>query len=489
MIDNLLLGLEHILQWQILLTILLGAVVGYIIGIIPGLSAGMGIALMLPFTFGLDVLTALVFLTALYCAAEYGGSITAITLNIPGDAGSAATTLDGYPMAKQGYPAKALGISMVASFFGSLLSIFGLTFLSTYMASFALGFGPPEYFAMALFGLSLVVSLGGTSLIKGFIAVGFGLLITTIGIDPITGETRYAYSINLLEGLDIIPIILGVFAISEILIIIERLGEDKTLGSKSSGALPSLKELYKTRIATLRGALIGFAIGVIPGVGKNVASFVAYGEQKRSSKNPEKYGKGAPEGIAASESANSAVVGGALVPLLSLGIPGSIAAAILIGAFTIQGLQPGPLLFDNDPGLIYGIFIALFLGNFFMLLVGVLGIPLWTRITAFPKELFTPVVLSMVILAAFASTMNTFFMWITLIFGVIGYFMRKYNFPIAPLVLAVVLGEMIETSFRQSMLLSGGSLQIFIERPITLTIFILLFISVGFQMFRSFNKS
>lgn len=481
-------GFGLVLQWQNLIAILVGATAGYAAGALPGLSAGMAIALLLPFTFTLKPLTSLVMLTALYAAAEYGGSITAITINVPGEAGSAPTCFDGYPLTKKGFPAKALGISIISSLFAGLFSTIMLILVSVPIAKIAIKFGPPEYLALGIFGLSMVASLGGKSWVKGFIAVGFGLLLTTIGIDPVSGNSRYVFNMNLFEGIPLIPVLVGLFAISEVFMEMEEMGGGNLPYVKVSGSLPTLKEVFDTKMAIIRGAIIGFIVGVIPGAGKAVASFIAYGEQKRSSKNPELYGTGILEGIAAPEAANVSVVGGALVPLLSLGIPGSAAGAILIGAFTIQGLQPGPLLFVKEPGLVYGIFAALLLGNVVMFIMGILGIPLWTKVVTIPKKVLTPIVLCMVIFAAYAESNSIFNMWLAIIFGFVGYLMRKYGFPVAPVVLAIVLGEMIETAFRRSLIISDGSFGIFVTRPMALVILLVSFASVGYQIYRGFKK-
>lgn len=488
MLTNLINGFGLVLQWQNLVAIFLGAIIGYAAGALPGLSAGMAIALLLPFTFSLKPLTSLVLLTALYASAEYGGSITAITINVPGEAGSAATCFDGYPLTKKGFPAKALGISIISSLFAGLFSTVLLILVSVPIANVAIKFGPPEYFALGIFGLSMVASLGGKSWVKGFIAVGFGLLLTTIGIDPVSGNSRYVFSMNLFEGIPLIPVLVGLFAISEVFMEMEEMGGGNLPYVKVSGSLPTFKEVSDTKMAIIRGSIIGFIVGVIPGAGKAVASFIAYGEQKRSSKNPELYGTGLLEGIAAPEAANVSVVGGALVPLLALGIPGSAAGAILIGAFTIQGLQPGPLLFVKEPGLVYGIFAALLLGNLVMFFMGILGIPLWTKVVTIPKKVMTPIILVMVIFAAYAESNNIFYMWLAIIFGFVGYLMRRYGFPVAPVVLAIVLGEMIETAFRRSLILSDGSYGIFVGRPMALVILLISALSVGYQIYRGIKK-
>ncbi|WP_170291163.1 tripartite tricarboxylate transporter permease [Neomoorella glycerini] len=294
---------------------------------------------------------------------------------------------------------------------------------------------------------------------------------------------------NLFEGIPLIPVLIGLFAISEVLMTMEEIGEGSVTYQKISGALPTIKEYLSTHMAMLRGTVIGFLIGIVPGAGKAVASFIAYSEEKRASKHPELFGTGILEGVAAPEAANNAVVSGALVPLLALGIPGSAAAAILIGAFTIQGLQPGPLLFVKEPDLVYGLFASLLVGNIVMLAMGLMGTQLWAKVVTVPKNILTPIVLAMVIFAAYAESNNLFTVWLALLFGIIGYIMRKYDFPVAPVVLAVVLGEMIETSFRRALIISDGSLAIFISRPIASIILLISVISIGYQFFRGMKKA
>ncbi|MCL4425157.1 MAG: tripartite tricarboxylate transporter permease [Firmicutes bacterium] len=488
MLENLVTGFALVAQWQNVIAILAGSVLGYLVGALPGLSAGMAIALLLPFTFNMPSLTSLVLLTALYGAAEYGGSITAVTINVPGEAGSTPTTFDGYPLTKKGFPAKALGVSIVASAYAGILSTVALILISVPLARIALSFGPPEYFALGIFGLTMVASLGGKSWIKGFISVLFGLLITTIGIDPISGTSRFTFTMDLFEGIPLIPVLVGLFAISEVLMNMEEIGQGDIVYQKISGALPSLREYLGTNLAMLRGTIIGFIIGIIPGAGKAVASFIAYSEEKRASKHPELFGTGVLEGVAAPEAANNAVVSGALVPLLALGIPGSAAAAILIGAFTIQGLQPGPLLFVKEPDLVYGLFASLLVGNIAMLAMGLFGTQLWAKVVAIPKNVLTPIVLAITLFAAYAESNTLFSVWLALFFGLLGYLLRKYDFPVAPIVLAVVLGEMIETSFRRALILSDGSLSIFVAKPIALAILLLATSSVVYQLYRGLKK-
>jgi putative tricarboxylic transport membrane protein len=487
MIENLAAGFVLVAQWQNALAIVVGSIVGYLVGALPGLSAGMGIALLLPFTFYMPPLTSLVLLTSLYSAAEYGGSITAVLINVPGEAGATPTTFDGYPLTQKGQPGKALGISIVASAYAGLASTIALILVSIPLAQIALRFGPPEYFALGIFGLTTVAGLAGKSWVKGFIAVLFGLLITTIGVDAVSGTSRYIFTKSLYEGIPLIPVLVGLFAISEVFETMEEMGE-RLVYRKFSGTLPTLQEYLGTHTAMLRGTIIGFIIGIVPGAGKAVASFIAYNEERRASKHPELFGTGVLEGVAAPEAANNAVVGGALVPLLSLGIPGSAAAAVLIGAFTIQGLQPGPLLFVKEPGLVYGLFASLLIGNLVMLAMGLLGTKLWAKVLEVPKNILTPIVLAICLFAAYAESGNVFTVWLALLFGILGYFLRKYGFPVAPIVLAIVLGSMIEISFRRSLILSDGSLAILVTRPVALVILGLATLSVGYQAVRDLRK-
>jgi putative tricarboxylic transport membrane protein len=487
MLQNLAHGFVLTAQWQNLVAIVAGSITGYFVGALPGLSAGMGIALLLPFTFYMPPLTSLVLLTSLYSAAEYGGSITAVLINVPGEAGATPTCFDGYPLTQKGAPGKALGVSIVASAYAGILSTVALILVSIPLAQIALKFGPPEYFALGIFGLTTVAGLAGKSWIKGFITVLFGLLITTIGVDAVSGTSRYIFAKSLYEGIPLIPVLIGLFAVSEVFETMEELAE-KIIYQKFSGSLPTIREYMGTHLAMLRGTIIGFIIGIVPGAGKAVASFIAYNEERRASKHPELFGTGVLEGVAAPEAANNAVVGGALVPLLSLGIPGSAAAAVLIGAFTIQGLQPGPLLFVKEPGLVYGLFASLLVGNIVMLGMGLVGTKIWAKVLDVPKNVLTPIVLATILFAAYAESTNVFGVWIALIFGVLGYVMRKYDFPVAPVVLAMVLGGMIEVSFRRSLILSDGSLLFLATRPVAAAILLLAALSIGYQVQRDWRK-
>lgn len=467
MIDGLSYAVEGVLSPAILLAIVVGAALGYVVGALPGLGPAVSVALLLPFTYDMEPLVSLALLTALYMAAQYAGSVTAVLMNIPGEAGATPTTFDGYPLTLQGKPAKALGMSMGASFFGGVLSTVALMFAAVQLGEIALRFGPPEYVGLAVFGLAIAVSLTSGSTLKAGIAVCVGLLVSMIGLDALTGMPRYAYVPELYEGISLVPILIGLFAIPEVLVSLEQSVRGMGRLRRLEGGLPTLREYRGALPAMTRGGIIGFLIGVLPGAGTSVASFVAYGQEKRSSKTPEEFGKGSLRGVAAPEAANNSAVSGSLVPLLSLGIPGSATAAVLIGAFLIHGLAPGPLLFQNEPDLVYGLFGALLVANFAMLAIGLGGVRLWARFTTIPAALVMPLVLALSMIAAYSDANSLFGVWVAIAFGVLGYAFRKIGIPAAPVVLAVVLGDILESSFRRSLLITDGSPIIFLERPLT----------------------
>lgn len=479
MLENLAMGFGLALQWDLLLAVIVGAIAGYMVGIIPGLGSSTGVAILVPFTFELSPLVSLALLTALYGAAAYGGSITSILFNIPGEASTAVTCLDGYALTEKGFPGKALGISIIASTVAGIIGTMGLIVFSAPLARFALSFDSPEYLMLALFGLSVVGGLSGKSWLEGFIAVFLGLLLTTVGIDQITGEIRFANIPELYDGIPFIPALIGLFGISEILISLEEKSVQGSLRStKQLGQLPSWKEIFHCVPAILRGTGIGFILGVLPGVGGTIASFVAYNEEKRASRHPEKFGTGVLQGVAAPDAANNAVVGGALIPLLTLGIPGSGTTAILIGAFLIHGLQPGAALFTKQPDLVYGLFACLLIGNVIMMLMGLFFAGQWGKLMLVPKNILLPLVIVICVIGSYTVTNGMVPVWLALIFGVIGYFFRKVGIPVAPIVLALVLGSLVENSLRRALVSSGGDFSVLFTRPISLILFILTVLSL-----------
>ncbi|MDR1978063.1 MAG: tripartite tricarboxylate transporter permease [Synergistaceae bacterium] len=470
MLENLVSGFGYAFQQHSLAALCAGTLIGYFIGAMPGLNPTLGISLLIPFTFGMKPIPAMILLSSLYMACEYGGAITAILINTPGTSAAAATALDGYPLTLQGKAGKALGISIISSGLGSFFSTLLLIAFAIPLARFALSFGGPEYFALALFGLSIVSSLASDSLIKGWSAAIMGLLFSCVGMDTINGVGRYTPHLYLLEGLPFIAVMIGLFAISEVFVLLEgRSGKGENFTGRVD-ALPTGAEMKSCGITVVRGTLIGFIVGIIPAAGANIASWVSYNDAKRRSRSPELFGNGALEGIAASESANNSAVSGALVPLLTLGIPGSSAAAVLIGALTIQGLQPGPLLFTRNPEIPYSIFAAFLLSAPLMTVFGLTCSKFFARVSSVPDEILAFCIFGVCVLGTYAIGNSMFHVWVSLGFGVLGYFMRKFGFPTAPMVLAIVLGPMAETNLRLALLMGGGNAGIFFSRPISLVI-------------------
>ncbi len=481
--DLLLQGFSQVFQPSVFILLISGVIVGIVIGSLPGLTATMGVALFLPVTFGMDAVTGILLLIGVYFGSIYGGSIAAILLNTPGTPASAATALDGYALTKQGKAGKALGIAAISSGFGGLLSALMLIFISPQLARIALDFSAPEMFGLAVFGLSIISSISGGSVLKGLIAGVFGLVICTIGMDPMTSYPRFTYdNISLLNGLNFIPVMIGLFAVSEALVIMEEqlTGGQGIKNIAASYVLPKWNELKKLWGTMIRSGFIGTFIGIIPGAGADIAAFVSYNEAKRFAKKDEKetFGKGNPKGIAAAEAANNGVTGGSMVPLLTLGIPGDAVAAIMLGALVVQGVQPGPQLFQNSGELVYTLFAGMLVANILMLTFGLSGIRLFTKILKVPKNIIAPIILVLSTIGSYAIANNYFDVFTMLGAGIIGYFMKKFDFPASPIVLALILGPMAESEMRRALVMSEGSFMIFLERPISLAFIILAIVSL-----------
>ena len=476
--NDLWLGLQEFGQFLPILMMFIGVIVGIMVGVLPGLSPSIGVALMLPVTFGLDPISALVLLVSVYLSSNYGGSITAIAINTPGTPGAVATTFDGYELTKQGKPLQALLTSLTASTIGGLIGTIILILFSVPLASLALSFESYEYFALGVFGLTIISSLAGKSPLKGFISSAIGLLLITIGFDTQLPFSRFSMGIpDLADGIAFIPALIGLFALGEIFYSIEKGGNlesQKTAKVNLSDKL-SWKELFKMKFLMLKASVIGTLVGCIPGAGGTIATFIAYDNAKSGSKHPEKFGKGSLEGVAAPEAANNGSVGGALVPLLTLGIPGSASTAVLIGALMIHKLNPGPQLFDKEPGLVYGIFISLFFANIFMFFVGLLGNKVWIKIIAAPKSLLYPIILALSFIGSYFIQNSIFDVGICIAFGILGWLMKRGDFPTAPVILGLILGKMIEENLRLS-LVKGEWLDFF-TRPGSLIIIILALVS------------
>lgn len=489
MIENLLMGFSLILQPIVLTGLVGGTVVGYLIGAMPGLGPTLAISLVLPFTFAMDPILALVSLTSLYVAAEYGSGITAILINAPGTPSAVPTAWDGYPMAKKGEAGFALNVSILSSGAGAFLSTLFLIATAAPLSELALRFGPAEYFALGVFGLSLVSSLGGSSLVLGFISLSIGVVVTTIGMDPVNGVPRFSPNPDFYEGIPLVPALLGLFALSEVLFMLENSWVAKSVSVKitkaRNGSFTKYRALWKV---TLRGSVLGYLIGVIPGPGASIASVVSYSQAKRSSKDPDSFGKGNPEGVCASESANNAAASGSMAPLLALGIPGSATTAILIGAFLIQGIQPGPMLFTVNPEIPYAIFASLLIGIPLMVLFGLLGARMWVKVIAIPAPLLAAMIVGISLVGSYATVNSMFPVYVTLAFGLMAYILRKANIPLAPIVLAVVLVPMIEVNFRRTLLISDGSYWFLIEKPIAAFLLLLAMASFIFPMIAQIRR-
>lgn len=475
---------EILIPYNIMITFF-GVLMGMLFGALPGINASMGVALLLPLTYGMSPISGLTMLLGIYCGAIYGGSITAVLINTPGTTAAACTTFDGHKLAQQGKAGKALGMATISSYIGGTFSVIVLIVLAPVLAKVALKFGPPEYFALAVFGLSIITSLAGDSFVKAIISGVFGLMIATVGMDMMNGTPRYTFNqVALLDGFSFIPVLIGLFAVSQVLINVETSRSLSMKDTKILGLLPSLKELKSVGPTIARSSVIGTFVGILPGAGATISSFICYNEAKRWSKHPEEFGNGSLEGVAAPEAGNNAATGGAMVPLLSLGIPGSETTAILLGAFMIQGISPGPLLFRDNIHVAYGIFAGLLLANLAFLIIGLFGVKLFVKILQIPERILMPMIISMAFVGSFAVKNSLFNVGIMLAFGLIGYFMRKLKFPITPVVLALVLGPMAEASLRRALILSGGSWLIFVQRPITFTLLVVTVISVMFPIIR-----
>ncbi|MCG8499004.1 MAG: tripartite tricarboxylate transporter permease [Firmicutes bacterium] len=453
---------------QNLLILNLGLATGIIIGSLPGLTATMGVALLLPLTFGLDSVPGMLLLLGVYCGGIYGGSITGILIKTPGTPSAAATVLDGYPMAEKGEASRALDMALIASVIGGLFSAFVLMFIAPIIAQFALKFGPIEYFAIAVFGLTIISGISGDSVIKGLIMGLLGLLVTTIGLDPVGGIDRFTFDIiQLASGINIIPAMIGLFAIAEIIRKAKTVNMPVDEAIKFQKKKLPFKEVLLYWKTLLRSSMIGTFIGAIPGTGSAIASFISYNEAKRNSKDPSSFGKGNIEGIAASECANNAVTGAALIPLLTLGIPGDPTTAILIGALIMQGIIAGPLLFVEERQWVYSIMIGLVLLNIFMLIQGKLFIKAFANVVKVPTKILLPILIVLCVIGSFAVHNTVFDVLLMLVFGLIGYVLLKLDFPLTPMVIAIVLGPLAENNMRRALIMSQGDFRIFFTKPIS----------------------
>lgn len=450
-----------------LLYAFIGCVLGTLIGVLPGLGPAAGTAILIPVTFSLDPIGGIIMLTAIYYGAMYGGTITSVLVNVPGEAASVITCLDGFQMAKQGRAGPALGIAAIGSFIGGTFATFALMVVSLPLATFALRFGPPEVFALLMVGLSLVTGLSGRSLLAALVMTGFGLILAMIGMDPVRGAPRFTFGIPpLYDGVGFIPVVMGLFGIGEILLSMEK-PVLEVIKTKLTDLLPRREEWRVSSGAIGRGTVIGFFLGLIPGIGAIIPTFLAYAVEKKVSKHPEKFGTGVIEGVASPETANNAYANGAMVPLLTLGIPGSPTLAVLMGAFIIHGLTPGPFLFQERPDVVWGLIASMYLGNVILLVLNLPLVGLWAKLLEIRYQFLYPGILLFCILGAYSLNQSVFDVGVMIVFGVLGYIFRKIDWPLAPTVLALILGPMMERALRTSLEMSAGDLTILVTRPIS----------------------
>jgi len=470
--NSLMAGFAVAFQPQVLVYAFAGCIIGTLVGMMPGLGPLAGISLLLPATFGLDPIIAIVLLAGVYYGAMYGGSTTSILMRIPGEAASVMTCVDGYEMTKNGRAGPALAIAAIGSFFAGTVGVIGLMLLAPTLASFALRFGPPEYTALLLMGLFVLAYMSGGSMLKTLAMAVLGLLMGMIGIDAMSGYTRFSFDIvELGDGVGIVPVAVGLFGISEILLTAGQAEPPQVQNPKLRELIPSKEEFRHSVGAIGRGSLLGFLIGIIPGSAHIISSFVSYGIERRLSKHPERFGNGAIEGVAGPESANNAAATGAFVPMLALGIPTSPVTAVMIAAIMVHGITPGPLLIQEQPDLFWGFVASMYVGNVVLLVLNLPLVGLFVNLLRIPYAYMYPCILAFCILGCYSVNNSMIDVWIMLAMGGVGYVLRKFEYDLAPVALGLVLGPMLELSLRQSLALSGGEYGIFLERPIALTMF------------------
>jgi putative tricarboxylic transport membrane protein len=483
--EDILIGFVSAITPMHLLMALLGAALGTAVGVLPGLGPTAGLALLLPLSATLDPASAIILLAAIYYGAMYGGSTTSILLNVPGEVSSVVTTFDGYQMARQGRAGPALAMAAIASFVAGTVSIVLLMLLAPVLAPLALQFGPPEFFALILVALVAVVGLSGPSWTRGLIAAAIGMFIAVIGTDPVTAVQRYTFgSVQLFSGFNFIPVVVGLFALTELAASAEH-GVKSIFEGKLKHLYPSRRDWRGSWLPMLRGTGIGFAMGMVPALTPAAASFVSYDVERRVSKHPERFGKGEIAGVAAPEAANNAAVGGGMVPLLTLGIPTTPTMAVLLGGFLIQGLTPGPILFDEHPEVVWALIASMYIGNVMLLVLNLPLVGLWARLVSVNFGVIAPIILVVSVVGVYSIRGSIFDVWVMLGFGVLGWLFRKIKLPIAPLVLALVLTPILEGSLRQSLTISRGSWTIFLTEPISL---VLCLIAAGLLVLTALSK-
>ncbi|MEN3121530.1 tripartite tricarboxylate transporter permease [Janibacter sp. LM] len=475
-----------------LLYVFLGVLIGTIIGVLPGLGPTATIALLLPLTYTLEPTTAVIMLAGIYYGSMYGGTITSVLLRLPGEAASVVTTFDGYQMARQGRAGAALGIAAIGSFVGGTLAVIGLTLLAPLLAGIAVAFGPPEYVALALLGILLITYLGSGALTKSLLAAGLGLFLATVGLDPISGGTRFSFGqVSLMEGFDFVAVAMGLFGVGELLHTLEQDEKVQAVKVTVRKVLPSRQDIKDSAGAIGRGSVLGFFLGVLPGGGGVISSLTSYAVEKRRAKDPSRFGKGAIEGVAGPETANNASSTAAFIPLLTLGLPANVVLALIYGALLIQGITPGPQMIQERPDVFWGVIASMYIGNLMLLILNVPLVTIFVQMLRIRAGMLAALALMVTMAGVYSVNNNIFDMWVVLGFGVVGWLMKKTGFEPGPFVLAFVLGPILERAFRQSLILSGGDYGIFVTRPISGGILatIALVIVVGTLMSKRRNRA
>ena len=490
---SLLEGLQQVFTLEAMCYLLAGVFIGNVAGLLPGLGATSGTAILLPLTFGMDAVDSLVMLAGIYYGTMYGGTISAILINVPGTTAAAMSSLDGYPLTRRGKGGKALCVATFSCFVGGLIGTLGLTFGGSTLAQVALKFGAPEMFALTLMGLCLVTGITGDYPLKGYLMLIFGLLLGTIGIDTITGQQRFTFNfIYLLDGLNTIPVLVGLFGFSEVFVQLEKRSKwDKKDNHGKVSIRESLlnKEEWKTiSVPTLRGTLIGFFVGALPGAGATIASVITYGTEKKLSKHPERFGDGAIEAIAAATASTNASTGGAMMPMLTLGIPGSAATAVLLTAMLMYGVQPGPRLFATGGSLAWVVIASMFVGNILLVLMNLMGIPLFVKILNASANFLMPMVGVLCFIGAYSLNNSVFEVGVMAFFGVLGYILKKLDFPGLPAILGLILGRSAETSLRQGLIMSDNDWSIYFTRPLSLVFMLITFAMLFLPLFRALRN-
>ena len=481
-------GIAGALQPTNLLLAFIGCLIGTMIGVLPGIGPTAGIAILIPSTAALEPTGAIIMLSAIYYGVMYGGTITSVLVNTPGEAASAVTCLEGYEMAKRGRAGQALSIAAIGSFIGGTVSTFGLVFLALPLTSLALAFGPPEIFALLVFGMSLVTGLASKSLIRALIAAVIGMLLAQVGIDPVLGAPRFTFGVaELMDGMGLVPVVMGLFGIGEILQSVEARMRNQPTPVVSSLRL-SREDVRDSAGPIARGTGVGFALGLIPGIGTIVPTFISYALERKLAKDPGRFGAGAIEGVAGPETANNASASASLIPLFTLGIPSSAVTALLLGAFMIKGLTPGPMLFVNEPAIVWAVIGSLLVGNVILLILNLPLIPLWVMILRVPRDFILAAILCFCIVGAYSLNNSTFDIAVMLFFGVLGYALAKLDIPVAPLILTFVLTPLMETALRQSLEMARGSFAIFLNRPIAVTFLVIACLSVALSALQSLRS-